>query len=179
MDVQTLLKSIKLLEPELRLRSEFYRYCEAFRRVHEPQRPLEDLAYQDFLAYLKRLKDGSLGLGFPSGFVPSTIYWLIREDHTILGNSSLRHWLTPTLEDIGGHIGYAIHPLERHKGYGTLLLQLTLEKAREKGISKVLITCDSDNLASSGVIIKNGGVLASQNVSIQTEKLTSRYWIDL
>jgi len=172
-------ESLKIIEPDENLKFEFYRYCEAFRSVNEPPRPLEQLAYQDFSAFINKLKDASAGIGIPSDYVPATVYWLIRDDKTIVGNSSLRHWLNPRLEDFGGHIGYTIHPLERRKGYGTLLLKLTLAKAKEKGICQVLITCDSDNIASAGVIIKNGGRLASQGLSKQTDKPISRYWIYL
>ena len=106
-------------------------------------------------------------------------YWLLREDQTILGNSSLRHWLVPVLEDVGGHIGYTIHPQERRKGYGTLILRLSLEKARERGMQRVLFTCDTDNIGSARIIVKNGGVLASQGWSVRTGKQVSRYWIEL
>jgi len=172
-------ETLRITEPDENLKNEFYRYCEAFRSANEPPRPMEQLAFQDFSAFIKKLNDVSKGIGIPSDYVPATVYWLIRDDKTIVGNSSLRHWLNPRLEDFGGHIGYSIHPLERHKGYGTLLLKLTLEKAKEKGIFQVLITCNSDNIASSGVIIKNGGRLASHGLSKQTDKSISRYWIDL
>ena len=170
---------LKIIEPDESLQDEFYRYCEAFRSVNEPSRPIEQLAYQDFSAFIKKLKDASKGIGIPSDCVPATSHWLIREDKTIVGHSNLRHWLTPRLEDFGGHIGYKIHPFERRKGYGTLLLKLTLQKAKEMGLCRVLITCDTDNIASSGVIVKNGGRLASQGASEQTDKPISRYWIDL
>jgi predicted acetyltransferase len=172
-------ETLRIIEPDENLKSEFYRYCEAFRSVNEPPRFMEQLAYQDFSAYIKKLQAASAGIEIPSDYVPATTYWLIREDKTILGNSSLRHRLTQRLEDFGGHIGYAIHPFERRKGYGTVLLRLTLEKAREKGISKVLITCDSDNIGSARVILENGGKLASQGTSTQTDKLISRYWIEI
>lgn len=172
-------QNIHLIEPDLRHKDAYYLYCEAFRAAGEPARPLEELAFKNYPAFIKRLDDYAMGSGFTAGFVRVTAYWLVRADETILGNSNLRHRLTPSLEDLGGHIGYSISPLERHKGYGTLLLQLTLEKAKEMGLEKVLITCDAENTASAGVILKNGGVLASQSVSIQTGKLTSRYWIEL
>jgi predicted acetyltransferase len=172
-------QTMNLIEPDLQYKNAYYRYCESFRAAGEPARALEELAFKNFPAFIKRLKDYSMGSGFTVGFVRVNAYWLARADQTIVGNSNLRHRLTPSLEDLGGHIGYTISPLERHKGNGTLLLQLTLEKAKEMGLEKVLITCDADNTASAGVIINNGGVLASQSVSIQTGKLTSRYWIEL
>jgi predicted acetyltransferase len=172
-------EEMRIIRPDLTLRDAFYRYCDAFRAVKEPGQWLEKLAHEDFVLYIQRLKDVELGLELPYGFVPSSMYWLIKEDNKIIGNSSLRHYLTPALEDLGGHIGYRIHPQERRKGYGTILLKMMLEKAREIGLKKVLITCDTDNVASAGVILNNGGVLASQGKSNRTDKPVSRYWIDL
>jgi predicted acetyltransferase len=85
----------------------------------------------------------------------------------------------PALEHHGGHVGYAIRPSERLKGYGTRLLALTLDKAREMGLGRVLVTCDTDNFASVRVIEKNGGVLENQVISNRSGKMISRYWIAL
>ncbi|MHB8934154.1 MAG: GNAT family N-acetyltransferase, partial [Bellilinea sp.] len=93
--------------------------------------------------------------------------------------SRLRHRLTPLLEEEGGHIGYDIRPSERGKGYATLLLALTLEKARESGMAGVLVTCDEDNIASARVIEKNKGQLLNTVVSQTSGKQVRRYWIDL
>jgi len=97
----------------------------------------------------------------------------------ILGESRLRHSLTPALEHHGGHIGYVIRPSQRRKGYGTLILALTLEKARALGIQRVRITCDTDNTGSVRIIEKNGGILSAQVISERSGKLISQYWIDL
>ena len=78
----------------------------------------------------------------------------------------------------GGNIGYAIRPSERRKGFGTLILRLTLEKAKNIGLTRVLVTCDADNVASRKIIERNGGVLAGQVVSEHTGKLVMRYFID-
>jgi predicted acetyltransferase len=173
------LETLRVVEPDIELKNEFFRYCDAFLSANEPPRLGEDLARRDFQHYIRTLKDASNGIGLQPGWVAYTTYWLIRADRSVIGNSSLRHWLTPALEDLGGHIGYSIHPQERRKGYGTSLLRLMLEKAREKGMSKVLITCNTDNIASSRVILNNGGVLSSQGVSPQSGVLVSRYWISL
>ena len=54
-----------------------------------------------------------------------------------------------------GHIGYDINPLCWKKGYGTELLKLGLEKAKELiKYDKVLITCDDDNIGSYKIIEK-------------------------
>ena len=53
------------------------------------------------------------------------------------------------------------------------------DKARELGIGKALVTCDTANPASARVIIHNGGVLASETYSDQAGRLTQRYWIEI
>lgn len=134
---------------------------------------------ETFEAYVRRLNDYAHGLNVPDGYVPSSTFWLVRDGQTVLGCSRLRHRLTPALEHEGGHIGYDIRPSERRKGYGTRVLSLTLAKALEIGITRVLVTCASDNMASAKIIQKNGGVFAGEVVASHTPKPVSRYWIDL
>ncbi len=113
------------------------------------------------------------------GKVPQLDFFLLRDGATILGWSGLRLWLTPDLEDIGGHIGYRIRPTERRKGYGTRLLAMTLIEARKFGLRDVLLTCDSDNAGSRRVIERNGGELASERISPRSGVLVARYWINV
>lgn len=72
-----------------------------------------------------------------------------------LGTSRLRHYLVAYTERFGGHIGYDIRPLSCRKGYGAVILSLTLQKARNIGLKKVLLTCDDDNTGSVKIIEKH------------------------
>ena len=110
--------------------------------------------------------------------MPTSTYWLLCQGR-IIGTCDLRHRLTEVLREFGGHIGYAIRPLERGKGYGSQMLGLALEKAQALGIKQVLVTCADNNIASVRVIEKNGGKLADKIPSKKRESLTRRYWIDL
>lgn len=145
-------------------------------RIHD-----QDLSFiQDsFHIYIHQLEQNSLGIDLKPGFVSATTFWLISERGRVLGESRLRHRLTPSLEDVGGHIGYMVRPTDRDKGYGTKLLALTLVKAQQIWIQRVLVTCNTANQASARVIHKNGGVLASESISAQTDQRVSRYWIEL
>ena len=58
-----------------------------------------------------------------------------------------------------GHIGYAVVPWKRRRGYATSALHQMLPEARVEGLSYVEVTTDPDNLASQRVIEANGGVL--------------------
>jgi predicted acetyltransferase len=99
------------------------------------------------------------------GFVPYHTFWLVQDETRILGELRLRHRLTEMLAIEGGHIGYNIRPSERRKGYGTLQLRLGLEKARGLRLTRVLVTCDDDNLPSAKIIETNGGVLSGRSIS--------------
>ena len=138
-----------------------------------------DLIENSFSAYIRRLNEENQNIGLKPGYVPSTTFWLTTNNTQIIGESRLRHWLTTSLEHEGGHIGYVIRPSERRKGYGTHILALTLQKAKDLGLNRVLLTCDTDNIGSACVIEQNGGKLASQGTSNSYGKPISRYWIDL
>ncbi len=127
--------------------------------------------------YLERVRKDALGEDLPEGFVPSTTYWLM-EDGEYIGHVNIRHRLTPALERLGAHIGYAIRPSWRGKGYGTQMLRMALEKARSLGVERVLITCDKDNIASRKVIEKNGGVFRDEIEVEGRSTPTLRFWIE-
>lgn len=136
----------------------------------------------DWPTYVTQCAEEAQGIVRDPARVPQTVLLLMRTTATgsvLLGVAKLRHLLTPALEDIGGHIGYSIRPSERGKGYGTLILALTLDHARDLGLSHVLLTCDSDNLCSARIILRNGGVLTSEGYSPLRGARVSRYWIAL
>ena len=132
----------------------------------------------DFEDYLKRMQVLAKGENLPDDAVPSHTYFLFC-DGKIIGRSELRRELNPELELIGGHIGADIRRSERKKGYGALILKLTLEKAAEVGLKKVLVTCDAGNTASAKTIEKCGGRLDKQVIHEETGTLISHYLIEL
>ena len=131
-----------------------------------------------FKCYVQKLINHSEGKGLKPGYVPCTTYWLICDGAQIVGVSRLRHQLSEYLRKEGGHIGYNVPHSCRNKGFGTKLLSLTLDKAKELDINRVLITCDKDNIASRKIIENNGGVLSSTGKSDRTGKEILRYWIE-
>ncbi|GAB2027843.1 GNAT family N-acetyltransferase [Lactovum odontotermitis] len=98
-------------------------------------------------------------------------------DGRIVGLVQIRHELNEFLTRIGGHIGDMVRPSERRKGYGSEQMRLALEKCRELGIERVLVTCDKDNIASARTIQKNGGVLENELLD-EDGMVKQRYWIN-
>jgi len=75
------------------------------------------------------------------------------------------HKGSPTLPPyVLGHIGYAVVPWKRGRGYATAALRLLLDDLRVRGLpaaglAYVELTADPDNPASQRVITGNGGYL--------------------
>ena len=107
--------------------------------------------------------------------VGADYYWLVDDEQDyFIGEVAIRHRLNDALNLRGGHIGYVIRYNEWGKGYGTLMLKLALDKAKERGLDKVLITCNDSNTASARVMEKNGCIL--ENVIDVEGQPVRRYW---
>jgi predicted acetyltransferase/predicted nucleotidyltransferase len=126
--------------------------------------------FDDFKKSLKGYTEIANGINLPENYVPQTIYWLVANGKPV-GYGKLRHYLNDKLHQYGGHIGYIIRPTERGKGFGTKFLSEILKEARKKEISKVLITCDEDNVRSRRVVESNNGQLEDVQNGI------CKYWI--
>lgn len=96
----------------------------------------------------------------------------------MVGAVNIRHELNAELLHSGGHIGDGIRPSERNKGYATQMIALALDFCREKGIHRVLMTCDESNKASARTIQKNGGIFDS-SFNNEVGVVEERYWIEI
>jgi predicted acetyltransferase len=130
-----------------------------------------------FRRYLEVLAEQARGENLPANHVPST--FLFAFDGTrIVGRVSIRHSLNQDLERVGGHIGYVVVPEYRRQGYATAILRQSLQIARQTlGLTRVLVTCDDDNVGSIKTIEKNGGVLESIVAGGDGDTPKRRYWI--
>lgn len=115
----------------------------------------------------------------PDDAVHNDLYWVV-DDGEVVGFLSFRHDLNEWLREAGGHIGYSVRESRRRQGYASAALRLGLERAREIGLDRVLVTCDDDNVGSYRTIEGADGVL--QDVSDQSARghaMLRRYWITL
>ena len=127
--------------------------------------------------YLEVLAERERGENLPANHVPSTFLFAFAGT-SIVGRVAIRHALNPDLERIGGHVGYAVVPEHRRQGYATAILRQSLQIARLKlGLTRVLVTCDDDNVGSIKTIERNGGVLESIVSGPDCDKPKRRYWI--
>lgn len=115
---------------------------------------------------------GDPSVPLPEGIVHSDYLWIV-EDHRFVGYLALRHALTPSLLEEGGHIGFSVRPSQRRRGHASRALALALPRAAELGLDRVLLTCDDDNVGSRLTIEHNGGAYED------TRQGKRRYWIDL
>ena len=132
---------------------------------------------ENYEELIRELDKSANGIITNPKWVPGTCFVAIDSNDKIVGVGSLRHYLNDSLMKSGGHIGYSIVPSQRKKGYGTKILNLLLEKAKNKDIDKVLVTCLENNIGSARVIENNGGKL--ENKIKVDDKTICRYWIDL
>jgi predicted acetyltransferase len=59
------------------------------------------------------------------------------------------------------------------------LLRLTLLRASDIGLIKVLLTCGKVNAASVRTILRNGGALESEEFLPERGEIVQRYWIEV
>ncbi len=132
----------------------------------------------DFSRLLARLRDFEAGRHLPTGFVPTSTYWLI-DSGELVGVSSLRHHLNKRLHHCGGHLGLGIRPSRQGSGLGNHLMDATIQQAAQRGLGRLHVHCHAHNQASARLIVRNGGVLHSEIDDGDPPTRVQRYIIQL
>ena len=161
-------------------------YVEALRQGWSPNTtrdvPNEELAAiaDDAAAFLRGEEAGTVRLaaGDEVPRLPGVVRWMW--DGEFCGAINLRY--QPDTEElpphVSGHVGYAVVPWKRSRGYATLALALLLPLARDAGLERVLLTCDDDNVASRRVIEANGGIGDGDEMNADRSEVRKlRFWL--
>ncbi len=172
--------SLRLERPALHLRAAFLEALDDYGRAGEHQKHADYApAAVDFADYCDLLLENERGNRLLPGRVPVSTFWMVDGAQRIGGIIRVRHRLSPFSENRGGHIGYDVPPSRRRQGNGRRLLELGLVEAARLGLSRVLLTCDDDNLPSARIIERCGGVLQDRRELEGLGVLVRRYWIEL
>ena len=113
---------------------------------------------EEYHQWLERCLCVSQGVGLEDWMVPQSTFWLYVDGQPV-GMGKVRHRLTEKLLADGGHIGYAIRPSCRGKGYGKPQRRLLLQEAQKLGIDRVLLTIRNHNAPSIRTALGCGGVI--------------------
>ncbi|TCC51176.1 GNAT family N-acetyltransferase [Kribbella capetownensis] len=167
----------ELIEPTVDLRASWLESSREWGTAYQEGSGLWDdddvTTTEGFAAWLERLRHSAEA---GPNRLPATTWWIV-EDGTYLGAITLVHELTEKLLEGGGHIGYGVRPSARGRGLASWALAQVLDVARVRGMGRVLVTCDEDNLASARTIERNGGVL--EDIRETWLGPTRRYWFKL
>lgn len=177
-DVGNLDVRIEILKPTVALAPSYLEFIEELRangdRVWDGMVPKEDEGQQEFV---NRLHSQEANPG--PALVPQSTYWGVLNGETVVGRIVLRHQLTDSLREFGGHVGYEVRPSFRRRGVAKEMLKKLLETPKAKEMARILLTCAPNNEASNRTILANGGVLERTAYVAAWKRDTNYYWIDL
>ena len=143
-------KRLKLVIPNEEYKNQVQEFVEEFRKNGEHKIPgsgeLEK--FPSFEEWLQKINDDlSKEAAEKRGRVQAIQYIAVRiEDNKIIGVVQLRYRLNEHLYYFGGHIGDAIRPSERNKGYSTEMIGLALEEAKKFRTSMIEAACEQSSI---------------------------------
>jgi predicted acetyltransferase len=116
-----------------------------------------------FLASLHDPEARGDPITLPDGFrvarIPGYIKWMW--DGEFCGSIGLR-WVPGERgvpSHVLGHVGYAVVPWKRGRGYAKQALKAILPEAKALGLEYVEMTTDTENIPSQKVMLANGAIL--------------------
>lgn len=113
--------------------------------------------YENFCSYL----ENQLARKYQSISMydtPTNIY-IMYVDNLPVGYVGIRTKIDENWRKWSGNVFYAVRNSERHKGYGTKMLELAIKKCKELKISPIYAQTNKNNLYSQKIIENNGGKL--------------------
>jgi predicted acetyltransferase len=166
----------RLIKPTIEMKTAYEAYINDWKdeSLTPVTSDLKDKTYEQMLDEFYRAEHD---INLPKGYVPDSNYFFVNEHKELLGFVNIRHYLDDILFKIRGHIAYGLKPSARGKGLSKIMLELAIEKAREKGIKNILMVCDKSNIASRKTIEACGGVLKDEVYDVTDHEIIQRFWI--
>ncbi len=112
----------------------------------------------EFLDYVKKCENTSLGIDLPENYVPATVFILENDGHEYVGIFNLRHKLNESLRNGAGHIGYGIS-LTIVKRICNTRFSISTARGKKIGIDEALLSVNKKNLCSLKAQQKNGATI--------------------
>lgn len=167
------MKKLLLVLPSKEYQNSFEKYVTAYKNANDKYYfDMYKKALINFDEYVNQLNRRSKGMNLPLGLVTLSTFWMIDNDE-IVGVTRIRQQGV----EVTGNISYDISPIYRNKGYGTEILKLALEKAKEIGITDVILICTLNNIASKKIIEKNNGKFLEVVFDVEDNKELSKFRI--
>ncbi len=133
------------------------------------------LTLEEYLQYCHATNDHT---NLKPGHIPRSFFWFLDDKEEAVGIVRMWHYLNESLKERTGHISYYIRRNKRGKGYGSKALHLALIELKKIGEKRALIVTDLANIASTKIILANGGKLESVGKGGNGKKY-GRYWVEL
>lgn len=119
-------------------------------------RPLADRDMDQYDAMDSLLRAEGIRATRPGSAMPGTVFLVAEDDGVLVGRARLVITGDPRPEY--GHVGLAVHPDHRGKGYATAIAKGCAAVLAAAGIQYALVTAREGNTALADFIEKNGGV---------------------
>ena len=129
------------------------------------ENPYFNISFECFLNNIPKRINYAKGINLEIGHVPDT-YFFLWDNERIVGLFKVRHYLNDFLKKGAGHIGYAIHPKFRNRGYASKGLGLAIKKLIKMNDFKedeVYLSCDKNNVSSLKVMLNNNGYIINED----------------
>ena len=109
-----------------------------------------------------------------------TIIYIMYVNDLPVGYVGIRTKIDDNWKKWSGNVFYAIRSAERHKHYGTKILELAIEKCKELGIAPIYAQANKNNIYSQKAIENNGGklYLETETKYYVIQKCWKFFWIN-
>ena len=95
-----------------------------------------------------------------------------------MGRLKIRHSVNEILRNYAGHIGYEDPLFAASTPLWKTALELGLREPSKMGMTRVLVTCDENNVASRKITEANGVYLENAVRINELNARKLRYWLD-